>query len=139
MAEVGVASAVLSLSIFAFKTSKSLYEAISSFKSQRKTILDVQVDLKSLVDILGKITEQAQRPQEVEKLEPLRDPLKCCTVTCQEMSKMLEEATRHSKDGSDCVRVWLSMRYHEKSFEDIKNRLASYKSTLGIAFQLVDM
>lgn len=140
MAEViGLASGLLTLTIFASETSKSLYEAVSSFKSQRKTIIDVQVDLKSLVDILGKITEQAQLPREVERLEHLRNQVNCCTVTCQEMHKMLEQATRHSKEGSDSVRVWLSMRYHEKSFEDMKNRLASYKSTLAIAFQLIDM
>lgn len=139
MAEVGLASALLSLSIFAFETSKSLYEAVSSFKSQRKTINDVQVELKSLVDILGKISEQAGQPQEIGRLEPLRQPLECCTITCQDMHKMLEKATKHSKEGSDSVRVWINMRYNEKGFEDMKKRLASYKSTLGIAFQLVDM
>jgi hypothetical protein len=70
MAEaVGLASGLLSLTIFAYNTSKSLYEAVSSFKSQRKTIRDVQSDLCSLVTVLETIREQAQCSQEVERLE----------------------------------------------------------------------
>ena len=59
MAEVvGLASGLLALTIFAYDTSKSLYEAVSSFKSQRKTIKDVEDDLRSLVIVLGLIREQ---------------------------------------------------------------------------------
>lgn len=140
MAEaVGLASGLLTLIIFAYDTSKSLYEAVSSFKSQRKTIKDVLADLDSLVTVLEKIHEQAQRSQEVERLEPLREPLNCCTTTCHEMHEMLDACTTHSKEGRDSVRDWLNMRYHEKSFEDMKKRLASFKSTLSIAFESINM
>ena len=61
MAEaIGAASSILALTIFAYNTSKSLYEAVSSFKSQRKTIKDVQTDLGALVAVLGLVREQAQ-------------------------------------------------------------------------------
>ena len=140
MAEaVGLASGLLTLTVSAYKTSKSLYEAVSSFKSQRKTIKDIQADLNSLVTVLGKINEQIQSSQDVESLESLRQPVSCCDLTCNEMHKMLDACTTHAKDGRDSVRDWLSMRYHEKSFEDMKQRLASYKSTPSIAFELVMM
>lgn len=140
MAEaVGLASGLLTLIIFAYDKSKSLYEAVSSFKSQRKTIKDVLADLGSLVTVLEKINEQAQRSQEVERLEPLREPLNCCATTCHEMHEMLDACTTHSKEGWDSVRDWLNMRYHEKSFEDMKKRLASFKSTLSIAFESINM
>jgi len=140
MAEaVGLASGLLTLTIFAYDTSKSLYEAVSSFKSQRKTIKDVLADLDSLVTVLENINKQAQRSQEVERLEPLREPLNCCTTTCHEMHEMLDACTTHSKEGRDSVRDWLNMRYHEKSFEDMKKRLASFKSTLSIVFESINM
>ena len=140
MAEaVGLASGLLTLTIFAYDTSKSLYEAVSSFKSQRKTIKDVLADLDSLVTVLENINKQAQRSQEVERLEPLREPLNCCTTTCHEMHEMLDACTTHSKEGRDSVRNWLNMRYHEKSFEDMKKRLASFKSTLSIVFESINM
>jgi DNA repair ATPase RecN len=140
MAEaVGLASGLLTLIIFAYDTSKSLYKAVSSFKSQRKTIKDVLADLDSLVTVFKKIHEQAQRSQEVERLKPLREPLNCCTTTCHEMHEMLDACTTHSKEGQDSVRDWLNMRYHKKSFEDMKKRLANFKSTLSIAFESINM
>lgn len=140
MAEaVGLASGLLTLTIFAYDASKSLYNAVSSFKSQRKTIKNVLADLDSLVTVLEKINEQAQRSQEVERLEPLREPLNCCATTCHEMHEMLDACTTHSKEGRDSIRDWLNMRYHEKSFEDMKKRLASFKSTLSIAFESINM
>lgn len=139
MAEVGFVSGLLTLAVFAFDTSKSLYEAVSSFKSQRKTIKDLQTDLSSLIAVLGSIRKQLEAPQEAARLEPLRQPLESCLTTCQEMREMLDICTRHSAEGQDSVRTWLSMRYREKSFEDMKQRLASYKSTLCIAFGSINM
>lgn len=140
MAEaVGFVSALLSLTILAYDTSKSLYEVVSSFRSQRKAIKDLQIELSSLVTILRSIRTHAEDSEEVRKLEPLRQPLEYCSTICQEMHGMLEACTKHAAQGRDSVRDWLNMRYHEKSFEDMKQRLASYKSTLSIAFESINM
>lgn len=140
MAEaVGFASALLGLTVFTLNTSKSLYDAVSSFKSQRKTIKDLQNDISSLVTVLGSVQAQAQMSQEVERLEPLRTPLECCLTTCQDMRDMLDACTKHSETGRDSVRDWINMRYHEKSFDDMKQRLASYRSTLSITFESINM
>ncbi|KAL8637401.1 MAG: hypothetical protein Q9228_005320 [Teloschistes exilis] len=140
MAEaVGLASSLLALTVAAYKTSKSLYEAVSNFQSQRKTIKDIQADLKSLITVLDKVHEQIQSSHDIERLEPLRQPLTCCTTACQEMYEMLDACTIHGTDGRNSVRDWLSMRYHEKSFEDMKQRPLSYKSTLSIAFDSIMM
>lgn len=140
MAEaVGLASGLLTLVMFTFDASKSLYEAISSLKSQRQTIKDILVDLDVLVTLLTTVHEQAQRPTETGKLEPLRQPLECCAKTCKEMREMLDACTAHSKDGQASVRDWLKMQYREKSFDDMKCQLSSYKSTLVIAFQSINM
>jgi hypothetical protein len=58
MAGIGEASSILALTMFAFESSKSLYEAVSNFKSQRKTVQDVQTDLGSLITVLDLIRQQ---------------------------------------------------------------------------------
>ncbi|KAB8072334.1 hypothetical protein BDV29DRAFT_177530 [Aspergillus leporis] len=140
MAEaVGLVSAILGLTIFAYDTSKSLHEAVSSFRTQRKTIKDLQDELNSLTTILGSIHTHVEGSDEVERLEPLQEPLKCCLTICQEMRETLQACTKHSAEGRDSVRDWLNMRYHGKSFEDIRKRLNSYKSTLSITFASINM
>jgi hypothetical protein len=140
MAElVGAASAFLSLALFAYETSKSLYETVSSFRSQPKTIRDLLCELKSLVSIIESVQNLSQDSREIARLEPLRQPLECCSVTCQELQDMLNTCTKHSQDGRNSVRDWINMRYHEKSFEEMKQRLASYKSTLSITFESITM
>ncbi|KAI4264863.1 MAG: hypothetical protein L6R42_000048, partial [Xanthoria sp. 1 TBL-2021] len=138
MAEaVGLASSLLTLTVAVYKTSKSLYEAVSSLQCQRKTIKDIQADLQSLVTVLEKVHEQIQSSHSIERLEPLRQPLNCYMTAYQEMHQMLDACYIHRTVGRNSVRDWLSMRYHEKSFEDIKQRLLSYKSTLSIAFDSI--
>jgi hypothetical protein len=122
-----------------FESSKSLYEAVSSYKSQRKIVKDVQTDLGSLVTVIDSIRQQARGSQDDDKFEPLRHPLQCCQATCQEMQEMLDVCTRHAKDGRDSVRDWLNMQYRAKSFADMRQRFASYKSTLSIAFASINM
>ncbi|KAH5617543.1 hypothetical protein HBI23_254250 [Parastagonospora nodorum] len=140
MAEaVGLASGLLTLVVFVFDASKSLYEAIYNFKSQRQTIKDVLADLDALVAVLTAIRERAQRPTEIAKLEPLWQPLECCATTCREMREMLDACTAHSKDGHDSVRDWIKLQYREKSFDDMKKRLSSYKTTLIVAFQSINI
>lgn len=140
MAEaVGLASGLLTLAVAAYKSSKSLHEALSSFQSQRKTIKDIQADSKLLITVLEKIHEQIQSSHDIDRLEPLRQPLYCCMTACQEMLEMLDACTIHGTDGRNSVRDWLNMRYREKSFEDLKQQLHSYMSTLSIAFDSVMM
>ncbi|KAL8696017.1 MAG: hypothetical protein Q9201_007864 [Fulgogasparrea decipioides] len=140
MAEViGLASGLLTLTVAAYKTSKSLYETVSSLQSQRKTIKDIQADLNSLVTVLEKVHEHIQSSHNIKRLEPLRQPVDCCMTTYQEMHEMLDACIIHGTDSRNSVRDWLGMRCHEKSFEDLKQRLFSYKSTLSIAFDSIVM
>jgi len=136
---IELASSLLTLIVFTFNASKSLSEAVSSFRNQRKATKDVLADLDSLITVLGAIRGQAQHSQEIGRLEPLREPLRCCATACREMREMLDAFITHSKEGQDNVGDWLKMRYHEKSFDDMKRRLASYKSTLTITFNLINM
>lgn len=138
MAEViGLASAILSLVVIAFDTSKSLYETISSYRSQQKAVKDVLADLKALLTVLGVIRDYVQdRPQGLS-LNCLQTPVESCLSICKEMGDMLGKCSTHSQDGKNSIRDWLRMQYHGKTLDEMKKRLDSYKATLSIAFHTI--
>lgn len=145
MEALALATSLLALTAAAYKTSKSLYEAVSSFQSQREIIKAIQADVNSLNTVLVKTdgqiqsSQKMQNLQEIKRFELLQQPLKCCVATCQEMRESLDACTTHGRDGQQSVRDWLKMRYHGKSLDDIKQRLATHKSTLSIAFDSIMM
>lgn len=115
---IGAASSVLALVIFAYDTSNSLYEAVYSFKSQRRIIKDLQTDLVSLIAVLDLIRQQTRESEDDTKFEPLREPVKCCATICQEMQETLNACNKHAKDGKEEPR-WLPacsvQRRHRRS------------------------
>lgn len=140
MAEaIGLTSGLLTLTMAAYQTSKALHEAISSFRSQRKTIKDLQADSESLTTVLEQIRERIQNGQDTKRLEVLRQPVYYCLKVCQELHEMMDACTIHTTDDRQSVRDWLNMQFRGKSFEEIKQRLSSYKSTLSVAFGLTTM
>ena len=140
MAEVvGLASGLLTLTIAAYQTSKALHEAISSFRSQRKSIKDLQADSESLTAVLKQIQERIQNAQDMERLESLRQPVYHCLKICRELREMMDACTVHTTDDRQSVRDWLNMHFRGKNFEEMKQRLSSYKSTLSVAFGLTTM
>jgi len=140
MAEaIGLASGLLTIATFAFQTTTSLYEAIQSLKSQRKTVLDLKEDIGSLKAVLSSLSEQLNGDEANNRFEPIRNPLYNCTTTYQELGKMLAACTSHSENGKDSVRDWLKMRYREKTLADVQKRLGDYKPTLIVALNSVNL
>lgn len=134
-----LASSLLALIPTTYKSVVSLYDEVARLQSQRQTIKDVSADLDAIVKLLTTINKRAQQPSEVAKLEPLREPLKCCDTVCKEMHEMFAACMKRSKDSQAGVRDWLNMRYRGKSFDDMKKRLSSYKTTLIITLHSVNM
>lgn len=140
MAEVlGAVSSVLTIATVTLDLSRSAYNIVTSFESQRKDVDEIRSDLSTLTVILGQIQQQVEGLPDDGRLQPLREPLQCCQAISQEIHDMLEKCMRHSKDKRESVRTWLKLRYREKGFTDAKQRLASYKSTLAIAFDTMKM
>ena len=108
---IGEAAGLLALTMFALNASKSLFEAVSSFKNQRKSIQVLQADLGALVPALDLVRQQVQNSENESKFEPLQEPVECCGKTCQEMQEMLDKCIKHAKDGRDSLRDWLKMQY----------------------------
>lgn len=142
MTEVlGAFASVITIAAVAFELCTSSHNIISSFQSQRKDVKEIQSDLGALIAILELIQQRGRGSATCndDTLEPLRGPLQCCQAVVQEIHDMLKKCTQHSKDGRESVRTWLNLQYRGKGFTDAKQRLASYKSTLAIAFDLMRM
>ena len=140
MAEVlGAVSSVLAIATVTLQLSKSAYETISSFRSQRQDVSDVQSDLATLAGVLEFVGEQAKASPNDRRLEALRGPLSCCQTIVQDIHESLAQCTRHAQDQRGSVRTWLKLRYHEKGFVEAKERLSSYKATLCIALDTMNM
>lgn len=140
MAEaIGITSGLVALVLFAFNTSKSAYATVSSLRSHRGDVKAVQTDLESLVAVLDTLRAQAQSSTGVERLEALRYPIHCCAEICKDMQAMLDACASRSTDGSISVRDWLKMQYRGKSFDDVRKRLTSYKATLVLALETINM
>lgn len=140
MAEVlGVVSSVLAIATVAVQLSISTYETIASFRSQRQDIQDVQSDLAALTVVLEHILKQGEATPDDQRFETLKVPLSCCEKILREIHESLAECTRHAKDHRDSVRTWLKLHYREKSFNEAKERLSSYKATLCVAFDTMNM
>ena len=140
MAEaIGLAAGLLALATAAYTTSKALHEAISSFRSQLEAIKNLRADSESLTVVLSQIYAEIQNAHDNERFESLRQPIYYCMKECQELHEMINACTAHTTDNRKSVRDWLSMQFHGKSFEDMKQRLFSYKLTLSVAFSLITM
>ncbi|EXJ81503.1 hypothetical protein A1O1_07720 [Capronia coronata CBS 617.96] len=139
MAGVGEAASILALATFAYDTSKKLYEVVSSFKSRRTDIQEVQSSLTALVSVLELVQQQILESGDECKYKPLCQPMQCCISTCEDMQKSLDACTQRPNDVHASIRDWLKMQFHGKSFADMKQRLASYQSTLSIAFASVNL
>lgn len=140
MAEVlGVVSSVLAIATVALQLSKSTYETISSFRSQRQDVTAIRTDLSALAVVLELVCEQARGSPNEQCLQVLREPLSGCQSILQDIHDSLAQCTKHATDGRDSLRTWLKLRHREKSFTEAKERLSSYKATLCIAFDTMHL
>lgn len=140
MAEVlGAVSSVLAIATVALQLSKSAHETIASFRSQRQDVADIHSDLGTLSVVLELIRDRAEGSPDDERLDVLRGPLSCCRTVLQDIHDSLAECTKHAKDQRESVRTWLKLRHREKSFTEAKQRLSSYKATLCVAFDTMNV
>ncbi|KAF7590395.1 hypothetical protein BBP40_002896 [Aspergillus hancockii] len=114
MAEpLSVASSLITLAGFAFQASKSLSQAIESFKSVKRAIRELRADVGSLIHVLKDLQEVAA--QNEAELATLKLPLLRCGKICNEFEGTLNKCYR----GGDIA--------------DLRTTLSGYKATISIA------
>lgn len=140
---LGVTSAILAIVEFAFVTSKALYQQLSSLESHVDTVSNLKSDLSALTTLLGTLQGQLEADsiaQASEKrLEPIKAPLLETGKACKELALLLDSCTVGSSSHREVVKKWLKMQYKGKNIDETRALLASYKSTLAISLQIVNM
>ncbi|KAJ4286341.1 hypothetical protein N0V90_013375 [Kalmusia sp. IMI 367209] len=129
----------LNTGVFAFDICRELCELDARSKHAKPEILNCLAFLPALLQLLDWVSTRTIDQPEREDFEPLRNPLTCCEAICNVLKEMLVAANQ-MKPGRARVRNFVyQMRSREKSFDDLKKRLISYKETLNIAFQSLTM
>ncbi|KAG0644999.1 hypothetical protein D0Z07_9215 [Hyphodiscus hymeniophilus] len=128
---LSTASGVLALAVFAFQSSRVLYQTVASFQSNQRTVRQLKEELEALNGALGALQETATNA-EVD-LAMLRLPLLRCGKACEDFDALIAKCTARSGGPKTSFRDWAKLRYMEDDIDGFKNMLAGYKSTIMIA------
>lgn len=133
MAEpIGVASGLLALGTFAFKTGTCLYKTIESYQSHSQRVKDLLEENGALNRVLASLNKTTASATAID-LSALEVPLRCCGRACEEFNRQIEK-TKSAPGGSRAnFRGWARLRYMGEDIDGFRRLLGSYKATISIA------
>jgi len=127
-----VASGLVALTAFAFKSSVALYQTINSFRHHSDTVRDLRDELEALQGALRSLTETVDGGAEAD-FSALSLPLLRCGNACRDFEdKILSSASRSDSTLAN-FRGWAKLRYLGDDVDSFRRMLAGYKSTILIA------
>ena len=133
MAEgIGLASGLLALASFAFKSSITLYETVQSFQFHPKRVRDLKEQLEALSEVLSSLTETVGATTDVD-LSALDLPLLRCGNACKEFEQEIIKCSSRSSGSRTSFRDWAKLTYMGDNIDAFTQLLAGYKSTIIIA------
>lgn len=133
MAEaIGMASGLLTLTAFAFKSSVALYNTVQSFNSHQKRVIDLLEELQGLTGILGPLNERVRATTDAE-LSALDLPLQRCGNACKEFEEILLKCQSRSGGSRTSFRDWAKLKYMGEDIDGFRRHLSGYKLTINIA------
>ncbi|KAL8646083.1 MAG: hypothetical protein Q9226_007025 [Calogaya cf. arnoldii] len=128
---ISLASGLVALTTFALQSSKTLFQAIESFKSNRKAIRDLREELEALNGVLRSLAETATGNE--THLDALKLPLLRCGAACKDFEAVVIKCSAHSDGSKTSFRDWAKLTYIGEDVTGFRNMLAGYKSTISIA------
>jgi hypothetical protein len=128
---LSIASGVLALSVFAFKSSVSLYQSVENFQSNKKEIRELKGELETLKNVIQSLQKFASKDE--DQFKTLCLPLLRCGQACNDFEKVIADCTKHSSEPRTSFRDWAKLQYLGSDIVGFKNMLAGYKATIGIA------
>lgn len=129
---IGLASGLLTLATFAFQSSVSLYETVSSFRSHPKRVRELLGELEALSDVLAPLVDLIKSNADAD-LSALDLPLLRCGNICKEFQQELLRCVSRSNSNRTSFRDWARMTYMGDGIDDFRDLLAGYKATINIA------
>jgi Fungal N-terminal domain of STAND proteins len=133
MAEpIGLASGLLTLAAFAFRSSIALGETVKSFQSHQQRVHDLIEELGALSGVLSALTETVNAVSGVD-FSALDIPLLRCGSACKDFEKEVLKCASRSGDSRTSFRNWAKLRYMGEDIDGFRRLLAGYKMTVTIA------
>lgn len=138
MAEpISLASGIVALATFAFKSSVSLYQVVDSFQNNQRTMRRLKEEVESLNGVLLSLQKVAagNSAAGLEDLKGLNLPLLRCGKACNDFEAEIIKCTAHSSSGGSrtSFRDWAKLKYMGDDISGFRNMLAGYKATIIIA------
>jgi len=128
---LSIASGVLTLTVFAFQSSRALYQTVASLQNNQRTVRQLKEELEALSGALEALQETITNVD--IDLAILRLPLLRCGKACEEFEALIVKCTAHSGGSKTSFRDWAKLKYMGDDIVGFKNMLAGYKSTIMIA------
>lgn len=139
MAEaIGIASGILTLVSFAFKSSVALSTTIQSFQTHPKRVRDLLTELESLTGVLSSLGETLEATTDVD-LSAIKLPLLQCGKACSVFKEELIKCSSRSGGGRTSFRDWAKLRYLGDDIDGFRQALAGYGATICVALADVNM
>jgi hypothetical protein len=135
---LSIASSVIALVAFAFKSSTVLYTTVRDFQSQDKNVRALKNELSDLRGVLESLADTVDNNSNVS-FDALKLPLLRCGKTCEEYGDLIARCTKHSGSSRPSLRDWISQQYLKGDITDFREMLAGYKSTINIALANANM
>jgi hypothetical protein len=131
MAEViGVASGLLTLVAFAYKSSKSLYDLIHDIQNSPKSIRQLRDELGDVGAVLQSLEQTVSNDD--DDFTALKIPLQRCGDACLEFQAIISRFYSGNSKRAN-LKDWIKIKYMGEDINGFKNMLAGYKSTISIA------
>ncbi|KAK3070783.1 hypothetical protein LTR53_009844 [Teratosphaeriaceae sp. CCFEE 6253] len=133
MAEtIGVASGVLTLAAFAFKSSVSLYQTTKSFRSHLPRVRDLVDETAALSGVLSSLNEMVHAIADVD-MSALSLPLLRCGKACKDFEDALLKCSSRSTEERTSFRDLAKLKYMGEDLDGFRRLLTGYKLTISIA------
>jgi hypothetical protein len=131
MAEViGLASGLLTLIGFAYKSSKSLYDLLHDIQNCPKAIRQLRDELGDVGGVLQSLERTVSN--EDDDFTTLKIPLQRCGDACREFQEIFTKFNSGNSKRAQ-LRDWVMVKYMGEEISGFKDVLAGYKSTICIA------
>lgn len=132
MAEpISLASGLITLVVFGFKSSTSLYQTIKGYNCHQRIVRELREELEDLSRALTSLNQAAAGAE--EDFAALKLPLLRCGNACKDFEAIIVKCSEHSVKPRTSFRDWARLKYMGDDITGFKNMLAGYKSTITIA------
>lgn len=145
MAELGLATAIITVVGAAYQSTTKLYHLIENFRTASQTLCDLRVDLADAQRLLGRF-EDALKKNGGENLPDgvkgcLRDfepSMEAYRKVCDDFGRKVAQISSHSTDDRAHWADRVRLQFEEKGILAFKHRLRSHKMTMIIALGLIN-